>query len=353
MKCAAPSLGGRPVLSIAIPTYNRAVFLAELLSGLAPQVMGEGRVEVIVSDNASSDDTGAVVQKFIAGGFPLRFSRNEVNHGADYNILQCYSLAAGKYVLVCGDDDIILPGSVSKLLSYLTEDEYDLIYMSGYGFRGRHQGQVSARRRVFKKPETFTKAADLARHVHVMFTFISGNIVNKDVVEEFAHRPFEELVGTNLVQLGWIFTALNRHRKSLYIHERLLACRLENTSGYGLCKTFGPDLKAITGEWLDSVKTGELIENGTLQYFFPFQVPNAVSKNSVFIAENPCRILTGVFKSNFRYWLWVYPIIRLPGPLKTVWLFLVRAINRVDTVFGHPLFGQLRVWRKIPAPATP
>lgn len=338
MKSVAP-LGGRPILSIAIPTYNRAAFLAELLSGLAPQVIGEGRVEVIVSDNASSDNTPAVVQKFIGEGFPLRFSRNEANHGADYNILQCYLLAAGKHVLVCGDDDIILPGSVSKILSYLIEDEYDLIYMRAYGFFGQHRGLTSARQRVFNKPETFTKAEDLARKVHVMFSLITGNIVNKDRVEGVEHRAFQELVGTNLVQLGWIFTALNRHRKSLYIHEHLFAYRWENTSGWGICQTFGPNLKAIAGKWLDSDKTRQLIMNGTLQQYLPFQVGKAASKNTVYIPEKPHRILTGVFGSNFRYWLWVYPIIRLPAPFGAVWLFLLRAINRVDTLLGRPLLG--------------
>jgi glycosyltransferase involved in cell wall biosynthesis len=43
----------RPLLTIAIPTYNRSACLTQLLEALRPQLVGESRVELIVSDNAS------------------------------------------------------------------------------------------------------------------------------------------------------------------------------------------------------------------------------------------------------------------------------------------------------------
>jgi abequosyltransferase len=47
----------KPLLTIAIPTYNRAGYLKELLSILADQLKDEPRVELIISDNASPDET--------------------------------------------------------------------------------------------------------------------------------------------------------------------------------------------------------------------------------------------------------------------------------------------------------
>ena len=47
-----------PLLTIGIPTYNRAKFLRRLLEQLRTELAGlDGQVEVLVSDNASTDDT--------------------------------------------------------------------------------------------------------------------------------------------------------------------------------------------------------------------------------------------------------------------------------------------------------
>ena len=80
----------RPFLTIAIPTYNRAGCLRELLSGLTHQLEIEPRVELMISDNASPDETRAVVEEFIAGGTQMRYIRTPQNIGADANFLQCF-----------------------------------------------------------------------------------------------------------------------------------------------------------------------------------------------------------------------------------------------------------------------
>ena len=85
----------RPVLTIAIPTYNRATCLRELLSGLSDQLHNESRVELIISDNASPDETPAVVEDFVARGLKVRYIRNAENIGPDANFLQCFEQARG------------------------------------------------------------------------------------------------------------------------------------------------------------------------------------------------------------------------------------------------------------------
>ena len=49
---------------------------------------------------------------------------------------------------------------------------------------------------------------EYVKRVHVFFTFISGNIINKDTVLA-AGPAILHLIGTNLIQLGWTYTALN------------------------------------------------------------------------------------------------------------------------------------------------
>ncbi len=102
----------RPLLTIAIPTYNRSRYLAELLEVLQPQLSDELRVELLIADNASTDETPALCKRLIDGGLACRYIRNAANIGADANFLLCFSEARGKYVWLLGDDDIVLPGAL-------------------------------------------------------------------------------------------------------------------------------------------------------------------------------------------------------------------------------------------------
>ena len=210
----------RPLLTFAIPTYNRAEYLEGLLEFLLKELHDERRVEVLVSDNASSDRTGTLVSSYQSRGLAVRYIRNPENIGPDGNILQCFMQAGGKYVWVFSDDDILRAGSFDRILNVLCREQYGLICIRAYFFEGEYQ-----RHKEFTPASDILceNAEDLARHFHVFFTFISGVILNKDLVTASNHRPFESLLGSNLAQLGPIYTALNHQRISLLIRDPLIA----------------------------------------------------------------------------------------------------------------------------------
>ena len=97
------------ILSICIPTYKRANILEGALKAIdkAIQLIDKEKIELVVSDNCSPDNTFQVVQEYIDKGLPIKYIRNTENIGADDNILQCFRLAKSKYVWVIGDDDYI------------------------------------------------------------------------------------------------------------------------------------------------------------------------------------------------------------------------------------------------------
>ncbi len=112
-----------PLLTLAIPTYNRSDILERLMKVLAVELQGETRVELLISDNASPDGTPSVVTKYRNSGLVTRAIRNEENIGPDRNILQCFEEAAGKYVWIFSDDDIPAPGAIGRLLDTLSSQE--------------------------------------------------------------------------------------------------------------------------------------------------------------------------------------------------------------------------------------
>lgn len=322
----------RPLLTIAIPTYNRAGCLKELLSVLADQLKNEPRAELIISDNASPDDTPSVVRDFVHRGPRVRYIRNAQNIGPDANFLQCFEQARGKYVWIFSDDDLILPGGLDKILTYCASAEYDLIWVSSYSFGKLHKPRaVQARHDAIEvsDPKAY------AKRIHVFFTFITGNIINKDTVLAAGPQPFPSLVGTGLVQLGWAYTALNRFTRGLYIREKLVAVRENNTGGYKLFQVFGPTLATITKNWLSSASLRQIIMNGTVQRFWPLMLLRYRKIAKSFADEAaPQVILTPVFKDNVRYWVFAYPVIVLPSLLAAVWVFACRILNRMDKAAG-------------------
>jgi glycosyltransferase involved in cell wall biosynthesis len=93
-----------PLVTIGISTYNRArSYLPMALDSALRQTYPN--VEVVVSDNCSTDDTPAVIRSRAKQG--LRYFRHDSNIGANNNFNFCLEQAKGEYFLLLHDDDLI------------------------------------------------------------------------------------------------------------------------------------------------------------------------------------------------------------------------------------------------------
>ena len=93
-----------PLVTIAIPTYNRAnCFLKHAIECALKQTYQN--VEIVISDNCSSDNTGDIVKSY--GNPRVRYFRHKVNIGANNNFNFCLEKARGAYFLLFHDDDSI------------------------------------------------------------------------------------------------------------------------------------------------------------------------------------------------------------------------------------------------------
>ncbi len=323
-----------PLLTIAIPTYNRSELLRQLFDSLREQIRDNPRVSLLVSDNASTDQTESTVQEERFRGIPLEYIRNLNNIGADANFLQCYERAKSKYVWIVGDDDLLHQDAIRTVMGHIEKDEYDIVFVEQAGFNDPAGITVQEAR---KEAIVCSEAVQFLRRVHIFTTLISCNIINKDRVSAIPHQPFSTLIDSALIQLGWTFTALRGHRKSLYIPQHLVHYRLANTGGYGVSQVFGSRLAVITEEWLATPKLNRIILNASLQRLLPsFVLASRKNSSGAYSEENPKALLFPVFRRNPRYWLFIYPILMLPSRLAWVWLQLVRVINRLDRAFGYP-----------------
>ena len=105
-----------PLLAYAFITYNRSQYLRKSLRSALQQVGNDPLVEVLVSDNASTDETRTLVKEQQKRYKNLRYFCNEKNIGAEGNIHKAIERSCGEYVIVAGDDDYLQDGALRVVL---------------------------------------------------------------------------------------------------------------------------------------------------------------------------------------------------------------------------------------------
>jgi glycosyltransferase involved in cell wall biosynthesis len=95
----------RPTLSICIPTRNRERHLATCLGRIFHDARFPFPIEVVLSDNASTDGTETLAGDFAGRGHRLRYFRQDRDVGAHANVFLALRRARGRFALYLGDDD--------------------------------------------------------------------------------------------------------------------------------------------------------------------------------------------------------------------------------------------------------
>lgn len=104
-----------PPISVCIPVYNGADFIAESVASVLAQTRGD--FELVVCDNVSSDRTAEIVRAIPDPR--LTYIRNERNLGLVGNFNRCLSLARAAYVCVWHHDDVMLPRNLEEKVRVL------------------------------------------------------------------------------------------------------------------------------------------------------------------------------------------------------------------------------------------
>ncbi len=115
-----------PLVSICIPTYNSARYIRETLDSIAAQTYKN--VEVIISDNASSDNTLQILYEY-AGRYGFKVLANETNIGALNNWNRLVEASRGEYVAIYHSDDVYNPNIVEESVRILKK--YDDVAIVG------------------------------------------------------------------------------------------------------------------------------------------------------------------------------------------------------------------------------
>lgn len=113
-------------MTVFIPTYNRAKYLRHCLMALEQQDIPPSDLVVVISDNASEDDTPEVVQEF--SSLKPRYSRNDRNLGLVGNYNRVLELCDTEFVVVLPDDVVLLPGFLRRATDALSQNDGATMY---------------------------------------------------------------------------------------------------------------------------------------------------------------------------------------------------------------------------------
>jgi abequosyltransferase len=331
----------RPLFTIAIPTYNRSQFLKANLDQLKKELsfVDQDLVELIISDNCSTDDTAKIVGDFVRLGVPVNYVKNVKNYGWGYNFMQCYNLAQGKYVLILGDDDLIYDGGLAIILSHAAKDDYGVICLRPYGFNDDFRMEYPG---TFGKVKEYNGADKFLSAISPIMRSISACIINKSLVR---HIDFSTYPIGNFAHLHMIMHAILLAKKNLFINKYIIPCKRNNSFGYDFSEVFVKEYWALIDVYLAhglSVKTINKLENQMLFTYYPYYILTE-RKQRTETLPNTKAIFDERFGDRFWYVWWVKLIIVLPRFPSICWGYMTTIIGR--SLNGELMRGLAFIWK--------
>lgn len=317
----------RKLLSICIPTYNRANYLRQSLTQIQKELNSNtvSKVEVLVSDNCSTDNTKEVIDNFINQGLHINYIRNEKNLGWGRNFLQCFELAVSKYVLLLGDDDVLCDNSIDSLIKALQFKEIGVLTFKCYGYDIDWKSEYL---KSFSKKIYFYDSIKYLKKIGPDITMISCCVINKDYVDM---KKINIISIGNFSHVHLIIAASLVANSNLYASEYLVAAKRNNSSDYDFSKVFVKEIWSIFEMYQAYGLSQEDIYGMKIKWLFsyyPFYwLKQRLEKNDNYLDSlKHCDIS---FKGILIYYIWNRPILTLPKYFAVIFGVVTTFIGRI------------------------
>ena len=119
-------------ISLCIPTYNRGIYLNNLLSSIFLNKNYLRNVEICISDNNSSDETSSIIKSY-KKKISIKYKKNKKNIGLAANIINVSQMATGEFIWLIGDDDILFKDSIKRLKNLIASNPgVDFFYVNAF-----------------------------------------------------------------------------------------------------------------------------------------------------------------------------------------------------------------------------
>jgi glycosyltransferase involved in cell wall biosynthesis len=134
---------GVPRVSIGVPVFNGAPFLAKTLESLLSQTFSD--FEIVISDNASTDRTEEICRAYASREPRIRYYRNDINLGAVWNHNRVFELAKGEFFKWNSADDLCASEFLARCVAALDQNPAAVMAVSEPAEIDEHEKPLESR----------------------------------------------------------------------------------------------------------------------------------------------------------------------------------------------------------------
>ena len=214
----------RPLISVAIPTYNRGRLLEKTLASVLPQAR-EG-VEVVVYDTGSADDTIQLVEKLARDNSTLRFFSIAERRSLDETLLRLLDVCRGEYVWFFSSDDQMKPRAIETVRERIlgARERPALVYVNQEIVD--EEGETLVASQVGKEGNRdFRDGRRILPWLGLNLGFISASVFRRESAQHASVTSAHEFVGTRSLNLHLYLRCLLEGGAALYVGEPLVRAR--------------------------------------------------------------------------------------------------------------------------------
>jgi glycosyltransferase involved in cell wall biosynthesis len=289
------SIKKKKILSICIPTYNRAKVLNKTLNALFTNPdFDQNLIEVIVSDNCSTDETAEVVAKYSLA----QYYKNDKNV-KDFNFSIALNYATGSYMKLFNDTLSFKKGALQKMLNSIEKHKQEDCNLFFY----ENMFLNSNCKKAIDKKNDFLKTISFYTTWIANFGCWREDFEKIDKKNQYAELQF--------VQVDWSYRIVENNKKTIIYFDELFDVIIPNKKGgYNVFDTFVNKYFFVLKQQNISLMNYEIEKYRLCKYFiYPWLITLFVKNVTNYAFDTK-----GVFKILFKkYWYepYFYPMLLL------------------------------------------
>lgn len=319
------------LLTICIPTYNRSKYLKECLSSVLISVAGHERdIEIVISDNASTDDTGDIARAFQETYPWIRYHRNEQNIGAVRNCYLLATLAQGENIWIFGDDDKMEPNAVPRVLENIHAG-YGLTICNYSMWDKQFTVQIKKRGLFGDHDQSFEDPNELMKRFGLHLGYISSVVIKRMLFLKLSVKEYEAYAEYEFPQLFSVYNGVTRGAcRAGFIAAPVVCNRGGNSGNYDWYKCFVAGSSLIFDALLLKGYSSSAVHSAKHQALRYFAIPhfNYTKLNNSSDLNRAFGLMFQYYKKDWLFWLTCVPVFFAPP-------FLLRLAKKVLLIIRH------------------
>lgn len=227
----------RDKISVCMACYNGELYIGEQIASILDQLEEED--ELIIVDDASSDNTAAEIQK--CSDRRIRYIRNERNLGVNRSFEKAVKMAKNPYLFMADQDDLWTEGRVDSMLSKLQK---------GYLLVSGNSDAIDGQGKQSDYDLGTLRAADSDRYGNNIVKIFTGNAYYYGCAMAFRRElkklilPFPDFIESHDL---WIAMAANLAKSNLHLEEVVLKRRIHGKNASVLQRSLA---KKLYSRWI-------------------------------------------------------------------------------------------------------